>query len=106
MKLLPKPPRNGRGNTEDSLGHGMDAVIVMVLFLAAGFGLDRLVGTMPVFMVIMSVLGGVGLFAKFKYRYEQRMDEHEAQRLAKLTGPAAGAKSGTTSVPTGKGEAA
>ncbi|MFN3255657.1 MAG: hypothetical protein ACE37B_08170 [Ilumatobacter sp.] len=102
MKLLPKPPRNVRVNTEDSLGHGMDAVIVMVLFLAAGFGLDRLVGTMPVFMVIMSLLGGVGLFAKFKYRYEQRMDELEAERVAKLAGPARG----STTVQTTNGEAA
>ena len=79
MKLLRTDTRVPTG---DQVGHGMDAVIVMVLFLAAGFGLDRLVGTMPVFMVIMSVLGGVGLFAKFKYRYDARMNEHEAQRAA------------------------
>lgn len=89
MKLLPKPPRNVRVNTEDSLGHGLDAVIVIVLFLALGFGLDRLLGTMPVFMVVMVVLGAIGLFAKFKYRYEERMDELDRERLAKLAGPVA-----------------
>ena len=89
MKLFPTPPKDVRVNSEDSLGHGMDAVIVVVLFLAAGYGLDRLFGTMPVFMIIFTVLGCVGLFAKFKYRYEERMDEHEAERLAKLAGPAA-----------------
>ena len=77
MKLLPK---NNRVNSEDSLGHGMDAVIMLVLFLAAGFGLDSLFGTMPVFMIVMTLIGSVGLFAKFKYRYDARMDEHESER--------------------------
>ena len=67
----------------ESLGHGMDAAFLLALFLLAGFGLDRLFGTMPVFMIIMSVLGAVGIFAKFKYNYEAKMDEHEAQRLGR-----------------------
>jgi hypothetical protein len=29
------------------------------------------------------VLGAIGLFAKWKYRYDDRMDEHEAARAAK-----------------------
>ena len=84
MKLLPINTQK-RVNTEDSLGHGMDAVIMLVLFLLAGFGLDRLFGTMPLFMIVMTVIGSVGLFLKFKYRYEARMDELDEQRR----GPAA-----------------
>jgi len=84
MKLLPINPQK-RVNTEDPLGHGMDAVIMLVLFLLAGFGLDRLFGTMPIFMIAMTLLGSVGLFLKFKYQYEARMDELEEQRR----GPAA-----------------
>jgi hypothetical protein len=34
-------------------------------------------------MILMTLLGSVGLFLKFKYRYEERMDELEAQRLGK-----------------------
>ena len=85
MKLL---RTNTRVNSEDSLGHGMDAVIVLVLFVAGCYGLDQLFGTIPVFMIVMTVLGAIGLFAKFKYRYEQRMNELDAERLAKLAGPA------------------
>jgi len=92
MKLLPKSPKDVRVNTEDSLGHGMDAVIVLALFVGLGYGLDRLFGTMPVFMIVMTVLGCIGLFAKFKYGYEQRMDEHEANRIAKLSGTASADK--------------
>ena len=84
MKLLPKPRTDVRVNSEDALGLGMDAVIVIVLFFLAGFGLDSVFDTTPVFMIVMTVLGAIGLFAKFKYRYDERMNEHEAQRLAKL----------------------
>jgi ATP synthase protein I len=93
MKLLPKVRTDVRVNTEDSLGHGMDAVIVLVLFLGAGFGIDRLAGTTPIFMIALTVLGAIGLFAKFYYSYEQRMNQHDAERLAKLQGPSAAASS-------------
>ena len=79
MKLLPTQKRI---DTQDSLGHGMDAVIMLVVFLAAGYGLDRLFGTMPIFMVVMTVVGSVGLFLKFKYRYDERMTELEGLRDA------------------------
>ena len=72
-----------RVDTQDAMGHGMDAVFMLVLFLGAGYGLDQIAGTMPVFMILMTLLGSVGLFLKFKYRYEDRMNELEAQRLGK-----------------------
>ena len=61
----------------------MDAAFMLVLFLGVGYSLDRIVGTMPLFMILMTLLGSVGLFLKFKYRYEDRMSEHDAQRLGK-----------------------
>jgi F0F1-type ATP synthase assembly protein I len=88
MKLLPINTQK-RVNTEDSLGHGMDAVIMLVLFLLAGFGLDRLFGTMPIFMIVMTVIGSVGLFLKFKYSYDARMEELEAQRSGSAANKAA-----------------
>jgi ATP synthase protein I len=88
MKLLPRPPKDVRVNSEDSLGHGMDAVIMLAIFLGAGYGLDRLFGTTPMFMIILTVIGAVGLFARFYYSYSAKMDEHDEKRLAKLAGPA------------------
>jgi F0F1-type ATP synthase assembly protein I len=84
MKLLPVNTKT-RVNTGDSLGHGMDAVIMLAIFLLGGYGLDRLFGTIPIFMIVMTVIGSVGLFYKFKASYSARMDELEAQRR----GPAA-----------------
>jgi hypothetical protein len=40
-------------------------------------------------MIVMIVVGAVGLFLKFKYRYEARMDELDEQRRAHTTGNAA-----------------
>ena len=77
MKLVPKQTRV---NTEDSLGLGIEAAIVIALFLGVGYVLDRIFGTMPVFMIVFVTLGAIGLFAKLKYRYDDRMDELEAQR--------------------------
>ncbi len=84
MKFLPVN-KSTQVNTGDSLGHGMDAVIMLAIFLLGGYGLDRLFGTMPIFMIVMTVIGSVGLFYKFKASYSARMDELEAQRR----GPAA-----------------
>jgi ATP synthase protein I len=82
MKLIPKTTRVNR---EDSLGHGMDAVIMLMLFFAAGWGLDSLFDTTPVFMIALTLLGAVGLFAKFWYRYSARMEQLEAERRRRST---------------------
>jgi ATP synthase protein I len=79
MKLL-KP--NTRVSTTDSLGHGMDAAIMLLLFFGAGFGLDRLFGTTPVLMIVLTLFGAVALFVTFYYRYEARMRELEERRAA------------------------
>lgn len=80
MKLLPKQPRVT--NTEDSVGLGIEAAVIIALFLGLGYVLDRIFGTTPLFMIIMTVVGAVGLFTKLKYRYDDRMDELEDERRA------------------------
>ena len=80
MKLLPK---NTQVNTSEPLGHGFDAAFVVILFFGLGFGLDRILGTTPLFMIVMTILGAVGVFVRFWYRYDARMAQHEADRAAK-----------------------
>ena len=77
MKLI---PRNVRVNTEDPLGHGMEAGVVILLFVGGGYWLDKTVGTTPVFTIGFMLLGAVGLFAKLKYSYDARMDELQGRR--------------------------
>jgi ATP synthase protein I len=80
MKLL---PTQTRVDTQDGLGLGIEAAVIMALFFGVGAGLDWLFGTTPIFMIVFTVLGAVGLFAKWKYRYDDRMNELEAERAAK-----------------------
>jgi hypothetical protein len=77
MKLL---PTQTRVRTDDSLGMAIEIVVIMTLFGAAGYGIDRLLGTLPIFLIVGVVLGAVGLFAKYKYRYDATMERLEAER--------------------------
>ncbi len=90
MKLLPKninpkntSPKNNRASTSEPLGQGFDAAVIVVMFFGVGAGLDRLVGTTPLFMIIMAVFGAIGVFIRYWYMYDARMAEHETQRSAR-----------------------
>jgi len=83
MKLLPPTPRvTGAGNTTST--QGMEAALTLLLFFMIGFALDRWLDTTPWLMIAMSMLGGIGLFVRFKYRYEADMERHEAERRARV----------------------
>jgi Putative F0F1-ATPase subunit Ca2+/Mg2+ transporter len=92
MKLLPKQPRVA--NTEDSVGLGIEAAVIIALFLGLGYVLDRIFDTTPVFMIIMTLVGAIGLFAKLKYRYDDRMNELEAERRASTASAATSRRRG------------
>jgi len=94
MKLLPKQTRVA---TDDALGMAIEVMVILVLFLAIGWGLDRWLGTLPVFMIVFTVLGAVGLFTKHKYRYDEKMTALEDERRAGTARtPATGAEQDTT----------
>ena len=87
MKLLPRQPASSI-RTDDNIGRGMDLALVTLLFLGVGYGLDRLFGTQPVFMIVFIVLALVGQFARMWFDYEKKMTEHEAERAAQRAGAA------------------
>jgi F0F1-type ATP synthase assembly protein I len=85
MKLLPKNtiPLKKQVNTSEPLGHGFDAAFVVVLFFGLGYLLDRVLSTTPLFMIVFTIVGAVGVFVRFWYRYDARMTEHETVRREK-----------------------
>jgi F0F1-type ATP synthase assembly protein I len=95
MKLL---RTQTRVNNEDALGVAIEFVVILGLFFLGGWALDRALGTIPLFMIAFSVLAGIGLFAKSKYRYDEKMDALEAQRRVTPAGIGAPAvpRPGTT----------
>ncbi len=90
MKLLPSPQRIKssplKASQNDALGLGMDAALTVLLFFGIGFALDRWLGTTPLFMVVMTLLAGIGFFVKFKYRYDLEMERLDAERRARIGG--------------------
>jgi F0F1-type ATP synthase assembly protein I len=77
MKLLPKKTRV---NNEDALGVAIEFAMIMAVFFGAGWLLDNWLGTVPVFMIVFTVLAAVGLFTKSKYRYDEKMERLDAER--------------------------
>jgi ATP synthase protein I len=92
VKLIPRQPAPAV-RSDDNLGRGMEFALVTLLFLGAGYGLDRLFGTKPVFMIVLVLLALVGLFARMWFDYGQKMARHEADRAAHRTSPTSGSSS-------------
>jgi ATP synthase protein I len=84
---------------DDGFTQGVDAALVMAVFVGAGYGLDRWLGTAPWFIVGLSMLGAVGLFMTWKARYSARMDELQEQRERDATRHRRDAAAGSTIEP-------
>jgi F0F1-type ATP synthase assembly protein I len=70
----------GYGNT---LNRSFEFVVVALLFMGAGWLVDRWLGTDPVFLIIFVLVGFIGQGARFWFRYDAEMKVHEAELLAK-----------------------
>jgi F0F1-type ATP synthase assembly protein I len=81
MKIIRQNLRAPR--SDDSFGRGMDIALTVAVFFGIGFGLDRWLGTTPLFMIVLTVLALVGFFLSLKYRYDAAMRQLEAERAAK-----------------------
>ncbi len=62
----------------DALSMAFELVMTPLLFGLGGYGLDRWLGTSPLFTVVLSVLAIIGMSARMWYGYDARMRVHEA----------------------------
>jgi hypothetical protein len=100
MRLPPPHPLvRGTMRTDDTLGQGMDAALVIAAFFGIGFGLDRWLGTAPWLLITSTMLAAVGVFVSWKARYSARMDALQAQRRDDSTRHRRGAGSETMMEP-------
>jgi F0F1-type ATP synthase assembly protein I len=61
--------------------HGsFELVLAPVILALIGLGLDRWLGTIPVFTIVLAVAGMVGSWAKQYYTYRSAIDEQRARR--------------------------
>ena len=65
---------NGFGRT---LSRAFELVLTPVLFGLGGAGLDHLLGTSPVFMILLGLIAVVGLAVRAYYAYAVEMEAHE-----------------------------
>ena len=75
-----KPPPRINTAVDDKLGKGIDLALVTLVFLGVGYGLDRVFGTKPLFMIVLVVLAVVGEFIRFWYAYDAKMKSLESER--------------------------
>ena len=57
---------------------GFELVFSPLLLALVGYGLDRLLGTLPVFTIIFAVVGLVGAVVKLYFTYRYEMEQHES----------------------------
>lgn len=58
-----------------------------VLFALAGVWLDRQIGTVPLFTIVLAVLGFAGGVANVYYSYKRDMKRIEEETAARRAGP-------------------
>jgi F0F1-type ATP synthase assembly protein I len=66
---------SGFGN---GLAQAFEMAVVPVLFGVAGYALDSIVGTRPVFTITLGVLGLVGVFLRAYYWYMAAVEKADA----------------------------
>ena len=67
-------------NNDSNLARGMDIALTLLVFLVAGYLLDRWLGLFPIFTITLTVFAAVGTFVRLKYTYDAEMERLEAER--------------------------
>jgi hypothetical protein len=62
----------------DGLSRAFEFALTPVIFGAIGFGIDHLLGIVPVFTILLFLVAVAGVFAKAWYAYEARMQYEES----------------------------
>jgi F0F1-type ATP synthase assembly protein I len=76
---------NGFSN---ALSRAIELVVTPLLFALGGYGLDRWLGTSPLFVVLLAALAFVGLAVKSYYVYREDMRVHEQRLPGRVRGTA------------------
>ena len=81
--MLPKPKPV---SLDSGVSQGIEMAVGLVVFFLMGWGIDALLGTVPVFMITFTVFAMVGQFVKMYFIYSRDMRHLEEQRAEMLRG--------------------
>ena len=88
MRLLFTRARDDRRiGADDNLGRGMEAAIMLAIFLGLGWLIDSWLGTRPGFMIGLTVFAAVGIFVRMKYAFDATFEALEQERRASARAP-------------------
>lgn len=73
-----------------TLNKGFEFVLTMAVLGAAGYAIDRAIGSGPVFLVVFALIGAVGQTARLWYAYDAAMRRFEADLPSHVTKDHAG----------------
>ena len=77
----------------DTFVKGIEFALTLAIFAAMGYGIDRLLGIVPVLTIVFFFIGVVGLATKTYYAYEAKMQAiDEAAPWARRAQPKGGAR--------------
>lgn len=63
----------------DGMSRAFEIAVTPLVFGAAGYGIDALAGTRPVFTVSLAVFAVVGMFVRLWFSYDSEMRAHESR---------------------------
>jgi len=64
-----------------AMNRGLELALTVVFLTAIGWGIDRVAGTSPLFIIICSVTGFVGITVKLWLGYDLEMKAHEEDAI-------------------------
>lgn len=65
----------------DGLSRAFELAAVPALFAVVGHMLDRRLGTIPLFTVVLIIFAVVGMFVRIWFAYDREMNEHERRLI-------------------------
>ena len=81
VKFLPTP--KPIQPVDRGMSQGAELAGSVVVFLLIGLGLDAWLGTVPVFMLALTVFACIGQFVKIYFVYSRDMDRLQSERAAR-----------------------
>lgn len=79
MKFIPTP--KPLTPVDKGISQGAELAVGVLVFFLIGFGIDTWLGTVPIFMIGMTVFGVVGYFVRIYYSYNSAMTRLEKERF-------------------------
>ena len=82
MQLVPNRRRLLAPGIGDTLARGFEWAATLAIFLGLGYLLDRVLGTTPVFMVVLFVFALVGQLLRAYFHFGDEIDREAKARRA------------------------